>query len=61
MKSPARILIADDHTILRAGIRSLLNMVPNFEVVGEVDNGKDAIQYAGQLKQSNPQGAVICL
>ena len=50
MKSPARILIADDHTILRAGIRSLLNMVPSFEVVGEVDNGKDAIYYAGQLK-----------
>jgi two-component system response regulator NreC len=50
MNSPARILIADDHTILRAGIRSLLNMVPNFEVVGEVDNGKDAIYHVGQLK-----------
>ena len=50
MKSPARILIADDHTILREGIRSLLNMVPNFEVVGEVDNGKDAIYSVGQLK-----------
>ena len=50
MKSPARILIADDHTILRAGLRSLLDMVPNFEVVGEVDNGKDAILYAGRLK-----------
>ena len=50
MKSPARILIADDHTILRAGIRSLLDMVPDFQVVGEVDNGKDAIYQAGQLK-----------
>ncbi len=50
MKSPVRILIADDHTILRAGIRSLLDMVPDFEVVGEVDNGKDAINQAGQLK-----------
>ena len=50
MNSPFRILIADDHTILRAGIRSLLDMVPNFEVVGEVDNGKDAIYQAGQLK-----------
>ncbi len=50
MKSPVRILIADDHTILRAGIRSLLDMVPDFEVVGEVDNGKDAIYQAGQLK-----------
>ena len=50
MKSPARILIADDHTILRAGIRSLLDMIPDFQVVGEVDNGKDAIYQAGQLK-----------
>ncbi|RKZ67670.1 MAG: DNA-binding response regulator [Gammaproteobacteria bacterium] len=50
MKSPVRILIADDHTILRAGIRSLLDMVPGFQVVGEVDNGKDAIHQAGQLK-----------
>lgn len=50
MNSPARILIADDHTILRAGIRSLLDMEDNFEVIGEVDNGKDAIQLAGQLK-----------
>jgi DNA-binding NarL/FixJ family response regulator len=50
MKSPVRILIADDHTILRAGIRSLLDMVPDFQVVGEVDNGKDAIYQAGLLK-----------
>ena len=49
MKSPVRILIADDHTILRAGIRSLLDMVPDFQVVGEVDNGKDAIYQVGQL------------
>lgn len=50
MKSPVRIIIADDHTILRAGIRSLLDMTPDLQVVGEVDNGKDAIYQAGQLK-----------
>lgn len=50
MLSPARILIADDHAILRAGIRSLLNRVSNFEVVGEADNGKSAILSAGELK-----------
>ena len=50
MKSPALILIADDHTILRAGIRSLLDMEPDFQVVGEVDNGQDAVFQAGQLK-----------
>lgn len=50
MKLPARILIADDHTILRAGIRSLLDMEPDFQVVGEVDNGQDALYQTGQLK-----------
>jgi DNA-binding NarL/FixJ family response regulator len=50
MKSPARILIVDDHTILRSGIRSLIEMVPDFQVVGEADNGKDAIHFVGQLK-----------
>ncbi len=49
MKSETRILIADDHAIVSAGIRSLLNTVPNFKVVGEVNNGKDAIRYAGIL------------
>lgn len=49
MKSEFRILIADDHAILSAGIRSLLNTVPNFKVVGEVNNGKDAIRFAGIL------------
>lgn len=49
MKSPIRILIADDHTILRAGIRTLLEQQANFQVVGEVDNGKDAIISAGEL------------
>lgn len=50
MKTPFRILLADDHTILRAGIRALLDMESLFQVVGEVDNGKDAVYYAGQLK-----------
>ena len=50
MKSPARILIADDHTLLRAGIHALLDTDPTFQVVGEVDNGKDALYSAGQLK-----------
>lgn len=49
MKSEFKILIADDHAILSAGIRSLLNTVANFKVVGEVNNGKDAIRYAGIL------------
>lgn len=35
-----KILIADDHTIVRAGIRQLLETQPDFEIVAEVENGR---------------------
>lgn len=50
MKSPVRILIADDHSIIRAGIRSLLESSPDFQVVGEASNGKEAISQIHQLQ-----------
>lgn len=34
-----KILLADDHTVLRSGLRMLINSHPEFEVIGEVDNG----------------------
>jgi DNA-binding NarL/FixJ family response regulator len=44
------IILADDHSILRAGLRSILNSQPNMEVIAEADNGKDALQAAITLK-----------
>lgn len=44
------ILLADDHSILRAGLRSMLSSFPDMEVIGEVDNGKDAMHSAINLK-----------
>ena len=41
-----RILIADDHTLLRAGIRALLGTFPGVEVVAEAGNGQDALAAA---------------
>jgi DNA-binding NarL/FixJ family response regulator len=41
-----RILIADDHTLLRAGIRALLENLPGVEVVAEAGNGQDALAAA---------------
>jgi DNA-binding NarL/FixJ family response regulator len=41
-----KILIADDHTIVRAGIRQLLETQPDFEIVAEVENGREAIEQA---------------
>ncbi|MDX2434457.1 MAG: response regulator transcription factor, partial [Desulfobacterales bacterium] len=41
-----RVLIADDHKIMLAGLRSLLEKQTDFEVVGEADNGRKAVQMA---------------
>lgn len=50
MKKKYTILLADDHSILRAGLRSILNNEPNLEVIAEVDNGKDAMKTAMALQ-----------
>lgn len=44
------ILLADDHTILRSGIRALLEAEPDFSVVGEAEDGRAAVTLACQLK-----------
>lgn len=43
------VLIAEDHALLRAGMRMLLSADPDIEVVGEVDNGKAAVQLTAKL------------
>ena len=45
---PTRILLADDHGILRAGLRNLLNAEPDFEVVGEAADGIQALEMTEQ-------------
>ncbi|MEY2547462.1 MAG: hypothetical protein QOD64_44, partial [Verrucomicrobiota bacterium] len=42
-----RILLADDHALVRAGIRSLLEKIPGVEVVGEASNGREALELVG--------------
>lgn len=49
MKKQWRILIADDHAILRDGIRAVLERETDFEVVGEAENGRDALRATGSL------------
>ena len=44
-----RIILADDHTILRQGLRALINMQPDMEVVAEAANGVEAIEKAKQV------------
>lgn len=44
-----KVLIVDDHTLVRAGIRSLLTLVSDIEVVGEASDGKEALTRVKQL------------
>lgn len=43
------IVIADDHRIVRQGVRSLLETEPDFCIVGEASNGKEAVEAVEQL------------
>lgn len=47
-----RVLIADDHTIVRAGVRLLLEAEPDIEVIGEALNGEEAVAQAEALRPS---------
>ena len=47
--SKIRILLTDDHTLFRQGIRNLLAAEPDMEVVGEAANAGDAVTFAAQL------------
>ncbi|GAB4400520.1 MAG: response regulator transcription factor [Anaerolineales bacterium] len=47
---PIKVLIADDHLFYREGVRALLSNVPEIEVIGEANNGEEAITQAKSLQ-----------
>jgi DNA-binding NarL/FixJ family response regulator len=50
MPEPVRILLADDHDILRDGLRALLEMAGDMEVIGEARTGREAVAMAALLQ-----------
>jgi two-component system, NarL family, response regulator LiaR len=50
MDEPIRVFVADDHTIVRKGITALLSAKPEFEVVGEAENGREAVMEVERLR-----------
>ena len=47
---PIRVVLADDHAVLRAGLRALLSVEPDMEVVGEAENGDEAFRKVIELR-----------
>jgi DNA-binding NarL/FixJ family response regulator len=48
--TPVRILVVDDHVVVRRGIRSLLESHPGWEVCGEATTGRDAVEQCKRLR-----------
>ena len=55
---PIRILLADDHPIVRDGLRAILSTQPDFEVIGEAGNGAEAVQ---EILRLHPDVALLDL
>ena len=53
-----RLMIADDHLVVRDGLRGMLESQPDFEVVGEASNGEEAVQLTSSL---NPEVVLMDL
>ena len=51
-----RILIADDHPLVRRGLRAVLDAVPDFAIAGEAATGREAIARAAALTGRDPDG-----
>ncbi len=50
MSQEIRLVLADDHAVVRSGTRELLEQQPDFKIVGEASNGEEAVRLAGELQ-----------
>ena len=58
LSNPIRVVLADDHAVLRAGLRALLEAEPDMTVVGEAANGDEAVE---QVRKLHPDVIVMDL
>jgi DNA-binding NarL/FixJ family response regulator len=49
-ESSIRLLIADDHALVRSGLRSMLEREPGFEIIGEAEDGREAVELCRSLR-----------
>ena len=56
--APTRVVLADDHTLVRSGIRRILEAHPGFEVVGEAGDGAEAVSL---VRDTAPDVVVLDL
>jgi DNA-binding NarL/FixJ family response regulator len=56
MKQEIRLIIADDHPIMRQGLKQIIEIEPNFKVVGEAGNGYEALALIEELQ---PDAAIL--
>ena len=50
MTKPARVLLVDDHALVRSGLRVLLEQLPSVEVVAEAGDGREAVRVVEELR-----------
>ena len=52
MSDQITLLLADDHPIVREGLRTIIELQPDFEVVGEAANGSEVLQFLSNSEQT---------
>ena len=61
MKKTLKLLIADDHELIRDGLRARLESVPGWTVCGEAGDGATAVELARQIRKASPTTEVLIL
>ena len=49
-----RILLVDDHTLFRQGVKTMLSQEPDLEIVGEASNASEAVECAASNRAESP-------